>query len=227
MAKPKGTANSTLVIPRVLTRRASRFAVANSSLATDNPSQQGKTDKQALGTATIAPTSSTRQSKTTAVLSNGSGDNLTKSAKRRHSPSSSIESVKKRSGTSRPVGTSTTAEAQNPAESPIKHSKDTKASQRSEKRKERLAELENIERAIMNGTQADYNNLLQDIQLKKDRSVDAIGRKRDLQQVNIRNNFVSLEKMAHDEYQVISIARVIFFCFCQMHSISIRSDRYG
>ncbi|KAI8374723.1 uncharacterized protein BYT42DRAFT_417064 [Radiomyces spectabilis] len=70
--------------------------------------------------------------------------------------------------------------------------------------KERLAELDKLEKAVKNESHAEYHKLLRDIEAKRTKKVNATESRHSLAEMNIRSAFIAQKKVAFDQFYVSS-----------------------
>ncbi|KAL0074525.1 hypothetical protein F4703DRAFT_1355904 [Phycomyces blakesleeanus] len=195
LVKHSSESSEEVTTSRVLTRRASRSAHSGSPIM--NPKDSLETeDPSSLSPDHIATTSS-------ANARSQSADSINEPQPRKRRRKTKAPIYKKKETHSKAPGRDDTdRETRHTSQRMSKEAREAKRAERDAVIKERLAELDKIEKAVKDHSHPDYHRLMEDMKVKHEQKRLAIESRHDLIEMNIKNALTCQHKMAYDQFYV-------------------------
>ncbi|KAI9012691.1 hypothetical protein CLU79DRAFT_769743 [Phycomyces nitens] len=177
---------------RVLTRRASRSAHSGSPIM--NPKDSLETEDPSSLSPDLTTTSS-------ANARSQSAESMSETQPRKRRRKTKAPIYKKRETHSKAPGRDDTdRETRHTSQRMSKEAREAKRAERDAVIKERLAELDKIEKAVKDHSHPDYLRLMEDMKAKHEQKRQAIESRHNLVEMNIKNALTCQHKMAYDQF---------------------------
>ncbi|KAI9345088.1 hypothetical protein BD770DRAFT_328708 [Pilaira anomala] len=198
---------------RIQTRRASRSARSVSpAVAEEATSPVSSIEETAMNTSNEG-----RVTRSQSVES--SGYETTDSRKRKRKGKNG--SNKKRAGSYQPSRSNnddSERETRNTTQRVTKEAREAKKAQRDKVIKERLNELDKLEKAVKDGSHSEYHKLLSNIEKKRNSMLHVAEKRRSLAEINILNFFNSQKNAAFSQFYVGSFIILLFLLYMYVNN---------